>query len=123
MSFHTHVAHATHYGRQAHDVLHRYNYSLPATDPSNRSVIMQARDLISPHATDAGSRALDAAVYDRWISRSQVRDVGNSLEMLHRGWMALNPEMPRISEAQSQVRDALYYLQRASYNRPWGIAA
>lgn len=102
--------------------LGRYDHRLAPDAPSNQAVLDRASWLISPGATRAGSAALDAARWERWVGVRQIRDVGTALELLDRAWWSIRPGRPDIEGARSALYDAVRYLDSASYRSGrWAI--
>lgn len=104
--------------------LDRYDHAAAPAAPHNRQVLDAATRHISPGATTAGSAALDAARWERWVSVRQVRDTGHALELLDRAWWSLGARggYPDVHGARRTLHDAVAMLDRARH-RGWSVTA
>ena len=124
MDFRSAISSARSYATTAIGELDRYDRSSAPEAPHNRRTIDIVRQYISPSATGAGSRALDASRWERWVTVRQIRDTGSALELLDRSWWSLSGRsgQPDIDGARRSLHDAVAMLDRAAYGR-WVSAA
>lgn len=117
MSFQASVLQARSNAADAVRALSRYNPSAGVDDPYNRIALANARESISPRATHAGADALDAARWERQVSRRQIQDLGRALELLDSAWWDITPRggrAPDVDSARSDVRSAVELLDRSA---------
>lgn len=121
MDFRTSISTARWHATQAMQALDQLDRSQPLSAPTNQRLLDSAVRSISPGATGAGSMALDASRWERWVTVRQIRDVGSALELLDRAWWGLRGRSGAIDVdgARGNLWNAVAMLDRAATGG-WG---